>query len=829
MSDINSKDYWDIRFKTRDWEQKGGDNQSRFFYNLAIKSIPNWLEKEIMKEGYTICDIGCATGDGTKLLYDQFFNSDIYGLDFSPEAINIATEKYKDITFKVGDICNIQENYDVIFSSNTLEHFRKPWDTVKSAINKSKKYTVLLLPLNEINRIDEHFSTFQIDTVPMKIENATLVYYDIIDCREIEHTYWSGEQIFLVYLNQEKENKYSYTLNNFIDNTYNKIQEVKVLDLKESIKRYKEENQKLEETVSILEKEARKLEIEIENGNNQIENLNKEMLSYKEAINNFKKDYKILEENSQNKLIEEQKKHEDYKHELEIQIKETQDAYEEGKQKIQELRCRIQEKISIEKNKSIKIQKEMQELAEFYTAKEREYKNYLADRDHLIKEISLEKDKFSSELWQIYNSTFWKVALKYYYFRDHIPGVKQLYRIMKKVKQRNNVIHTEDVSSNISESMIQTAQLSQIIEMKDKIVTFLESINRDKPEHVLLVYSGVKFVESEGQRVIRLINEALLKDIKVIFCYWRWDNSEPIDHSSNKDMLNIPIDLFLECKNMILDYEYQSFIKKVFLVEFPHPTAFEVISLANCKGWTSIYDIIDEWKEFNKVGEAVWYNEEIEKYLINNSTFVTATAYKLGEKAKNYGAEEVTIVKNAVNPRGLKLEKENNEIGKENLNIGYFGHLTESWFDWEMVIRIAKNNPKWIMHIIGYGEPHNLKVPKNVILYGKIEHVELPKYTKKWDIAIIPFKNTKLTESVDPIKVYEYLHLRLPVVAANMPDLKDYPYTKVVNNEQDFEKAIVELSNVEVDYNIMSKFVANNTWQRRLEQLLELTKDKLEF
>ena len=34
--------------------------------------------------------------------------------------------------------------------------------------------------------------------------------------------------------------------------------------------------------------------------------------------------------------------------------------------------------------------------------------------------------------------------------------------------------------------------------------------------------------------------------------------------------------------------------KEILLVEFPHKMAVDIIDIANCFGWKTIYDIIDE-------------------------------------------------------------------------------------------------------------------------------------------------------------------------------------------------------------------------------------------
>lgn len=807
MKNINTQEYWNKRFETGNWKLNGGQEQSEFFYKIAIDLLPDWLVREIMSKSYSICDIGCAEGDGTALLYDNFFNSEIYGIDFSEEGIELAKSKFNNIQFNVGDIKKFICQQDVLFSSNTLEHFRAPWSIVEDIVKGHQKYTVLLLPYNEVKRIDEHFSSFGSNSIPMKIGTTTLVYYDIVDCNEILNTYWSGEQVLLVYAHEVEASLYKYTLERMVDNTKNKKQISRIEELISQV-------EILEANINVLKAEAVEYKEILRIKGEEVENIDFKNESLMKQIE---------EQINKNRLLKEE-----IDKQIEVSEKLNTKALESQEELVtlQRIKDQLTSQIKLrEKDREKDFKNKNQKLIIEINKLEKEINSQI-DK---LEELTYERDKFSKDLWKIHHSTFWKVAKRYYYLRDNLPIIKNIYRFLKAKKQpveNLSFISEMSIDENTNAENLYPIQVQKIDKQLDK---FLENCIEENAEQILLVYSGVKFVESEGQRIIRLINEALLKDIKIVFCYWRWNQQEPLDQSHHENLINIPIDIFLSLKDKIIDFNFPEKTRKTMLVEFPHPTTFHIISQANCKNWTTIYDVIDEWSEFHKVGEAVWYEEEIERYLVNNSKFVTATAYQLGEKVKKYGVGEVTLIKNAVNPRGLTVQKDSYTQGKEKLNIGYFGHLTEAWFDWNLIIKLAKKNPEWEVHIIGYGAPDNLKLPNNIHMYGKVEHKKLPEYAKDWDVAIIPFKNSKLTESVDPIKVYEYLHLRLPVVATNMPDLKDYPYTQIANNAEEFERAILELTNKEIDFGVMEQFVKNNTWERRLEQMLELSQKDSKF
>ena len=153
---INSKEYWDERFDTN-WLDFAGDKQTLFFANLLCDMLPQNLVNEIRENEYSVCDMGCALGEGVPV-YCRKLSVDIDGMDFSEEAIRQATENYPDHKFWVGDLTNLDTKkvYDVVICSNVLEHFINPWKIVKNLSAVAEKYMIIMVPYKEKLKIEEH-------------------------------------------------------------------------------------------------------------------------------------------------------------------------------------------------------------------------------------------------------------------------------------------------------------------------------------------------------------------------------------------------------------------------------------------------------------------------------------------------------------------------------------------------------------------------------------------------------------------------------------------------------------------------------------------------
>lgn len=296
---INSKEYWNDRFKTNDWANLGGKDQTNFFYKLAINNMPNWLIDEIETNNFSIIDIGCATGEGTDLLKRKFNRSEVTGIDFSFSAIEKAKEKYKTCSFQCKDIDNIDSRYDIIFCSNVLEHFINPFEKMRTLSIKSQKYFILLLPFQELDLHEEHFINFDYNSFSLKISDTSLCFYKIIDTQNMENSMWRGKQILLVYSNDNYISSEKIKLsrlhngdfemyNNMKSINQNLEKEIELLKIEDELilsKEHEELNRKYEE----LNQKYKKLN---DDSNNQIKALNEEIS--KNIINIQEKDTKLM-------------------------------------------------------------------------------------------------------------------------------------------------------------------------------------------------------------------------------------------------------------------------------------------------------------------------------------------------------------------------------------------------------------------------------------------------------------------------------------------------------------------------------------------------------
>ncbi len=207
LKNVNSSAYWNTRFE-EDWVPAGGREQSVFFAHLAFDHLPPWIVAAIRSERLQLVDWGCALGDGTNILAKYVEPANLVGVDFSEVAIAQASERYPSIRFLcedwiVGGLKDAPE-YDVVFSSNTLEHLDDPVAALDILASHARKAVILALPFREMDRSPEHFHTFFPQNIAVTLsEGFRLVWANVVNCRALPGTAWLGEQIILVYARED--------------------------------------------------------------------------------------------------------------------------------------------------------------------------------------------------------------------------------------------------------------------------------------------------------------------------------------------------------------------------------------------------------------------------------------------------------------------------------------------------------------------------------------------------------------------------------------------------------------------------------------------------
>lgn len=359
-------------------------------------------------------------------------------------------------------------------------------------------------------------------------------------------------------------------------------------------------------------------------------------------------------------------------------------------------------------------------------------------------------------------------------------------------------------------------------DFRAELLIFEERARAGGASQVVAVFSGTQLLESEGQRPTQLALALARRGTPVVFVYWRWwDNEWRPQDRLEEGIVQIPIDVVARRPEMLTGAF--AGLERTALFEFPHPGFFETLAAASSAGWITVYDVIDDWEEFHRVGQAVWYDEEFERHLIGACDAVFAINEPLAGRVRALGGPGVEILGNGLKA-GIAEVREPRPLARGEVTVGYFGYLAGAWFDWELIAEAARRRPAWRFYLIGYGgSPEGTALPANLELLGKQPQADLAAFAANWDVAVIPFKPDRLAVGADPIKTYEYLAMGLPVVVTGVhPPAGAEGLVDRAEGVEDLLRAVERAAARQDPEEAAARraFAAGCTWDHRLESLL---------
>lgn len=344
-----------------------------------------------------------------------------------------------------------------------------------------------------------------------------------------------------------------------------------------------------------------------------------------------------------------------------------------------------------------------------------------------------------------------------------------------------------------------------------------------------IINSAFEFKPEYNQRPIALAKEAAALGYFVVFVAWQWSPEETLEFrgrifaGSILEIGRFDFDVFLQDVGAarLSDPGY-------FVLTIPSEDFVSRMTIMQTLEFATVYDVMDDWEEFSSVGQASWWSKEYESRAIQAADKVSVVSPVLREKFSNLRSDILLI------PNGLrKMERAEKfsacrEVDEGKIKLGYFGHLTDAWFDWEAVFELAERSKNLDINLIGYGEPdwvrRKLSQYSNIHLIGFVPAHELGYHVRDWHLGIIPFKDTILVRAVDPIKIYEYLYFGMPTISSGMPHTTKYPACYVVPSIAEASELCSELAEKlksnKIDYTGISRFVNESTWRQRLHSML---------
>lgn len=780
MTTINSQSYWDDRFAT-DWESCEGREQSRFFAQLAIEYLPAWFKRAVAAEGMAICDWGCAEGDGTDILATSFGREKVTGVDFSEIAIQRARELHSDLEFKKEDWLSDEvenQQYDVVFSSNTLEHFYRPNEILEKLGQFAKKMIVLALPYREFERIEEHHHTFLAENLPLFADRSLiLLHAKVIDCEKLSPTYWEGQQIILVYARGDWAQSLGLSLSNItLEDVESGEKDSKIASL----------NQVLAERDAQLARLA-DASFEAEVDESQVPPVSPHQPPGMETADRY-----LAQISSLNLILTERDQ----------QMSSLGRALDERDAQLASLDLAVTERAAavelletIRKSRSWRLTQPLRLMA-------RTIRHGLLadDRRRLIKRLRAVYQTLPL-------SSSAKKALRWLYYKifgDPYSRVRR--QVLSATRFQPQSIRPAIQETGVPDYIFwgvidwhfrhqRPQQMAQALAARGRRVFYVSVCLEDD--------------ERAGFDAEPLSADARLFQIKL------YAKGAPVIYSSAPGLDTVG-QLRRSIGELLKWADCRSIISLV-----QHPFWYDIASVLPDS--RIVYDCMDHHEGFGNNATAIL---SLERELLRNADLTVTTSDWLNQTIAEHTSRRA-LIRNAGDfehfahkPATIYRDPRGRQI------IGYYGAIAD-WFDQDLVEAVAERFPECCVLLIG-DDSANAKARlgkfPNVKFVGEVPYAELPHHLHSFDVCLLPFKVIPLTLATNPVKVYEYLSAGKPVVTVDLPEMKQFGgLLRVATSTEGFLSAIVDvLNNSETTLEVGQRqiFAKEQTWIHRADALI---------
>jgi glycosyltransferase involved in cell wall biosynthesis len=108
--------------------------------------------------------------------------------------------------------------------------------------------------------------------------------------------------------------------------------------------------------------------------------------------------------------------------------------------------------------------------------------------------------------------------------------------------------------------------------------------------------------------------------------------------------------------------------------------------------------------------------------------------------------------------------------------IGFIGSIDDCNPDIDYLGKVADLLPDISFVMVGKEQMDctAFKARKNVWMLGQKQYELVPEYGRRFDVLLLPLKQTRWAEAVNPLKLKEYLAMGKPVVSTPFPELNKY-------------------------------------------------------
>lgn len=278
-------------------------------------------------------------------------------------------------------------------------------------------------------------------------------------------------------------------------------------------------------------------------------------------------------------------------------------------------------------------------------------------------------------------------------------------------------------------------------------------------------------------------------------------------------------------------FSLNSFVEEAYLKNYMDQADIIIVAyegwadvLRHVHGKKIIYDKMDDNVLLTPEKSLKYYLKKMENELLTHCTCMIASAQKFVDDYK----DKVKWVVHVPNGVDITMNETNIQPNpKKTYRVyGYVGMISE-WFDMDALKTIANQDDVKVFMV---GPCKTKKYEKENIFYeGRVPKTEVGEKIQTFDVCLYPFKQGDLLDTINPVKIYEYLAYNKPVIAVDSRETRNFGNLIYRYNNIDELKTLCnsELKKPFDTDEDCKKYIEENSWDRRTEQFESILEELL--
>ncbi|MED4599479.1 hypothetical protein P9314_01985 [Paenibacillus validus] len=286
-------------------------------------------------------------------------------------------------------------------------------------------------------------------------------------------------------------------------------------------------------------------------------------------------------------------------------------------------------------------------------------------------------------------------------------------------------------------------------------------------------------------------------------------------------ILNIPRSLDIFSLNKYIEtYKFREYIEWCDVIWLGSPIFYSIIANEPIK--KTVYDKMDDYAALttNPILKKVITMQE--QKLVKRADIIFVSSEKLITSFMESLNKKIKIIRNGIDVNNLYstafpeniVEKIVSLKEQGNIIFGYIGTV-DHWFDYDAIKVIIGKKTNFHVVIVGRDnvKANRLK-SKQLHYYEPVSKDKLFAVIECFDYSLYPFKKSQMLDTINPVKIYEYLACNQKVISVKSSETIRFNSLNIYANYTELDIILDNLQSIDKPFDMLKldDFLEKNSW-----------------